>query len=124
MNFKTLLHNFTSISTIFPNFGTIHPVVVKEISAGQNLGGKKKKRSKNNKSPILFISLPTSFGRLNEFEPVHEISNNVVCATSKALDQPAHREQSDQSLCKSLEYSMTVKGDSHPDDYYVLYERS
>ena len=25
-----------------------------------------------------------------EFEPVHEISNNVVCATSKASDQPAH----------------------------------
>ena len=24
------------------------------------------------------------------YEPVHEISNNVVCATSKALDQPAH----------------------------------
>ena len=24
------------------------------------------------------------------FEPVHEISNNVVCATSKAPDQPAH----------------------------------
>ena len=23
-------------------------------------------------------------------EPVHEISNNVVCATSKAIDQPAH----------------------------------
>ena len=23
-------------------------------------------------------------------EPVHEISNNVVCATSKATDQPAH----------------------------------
>ena len=23
-------------------------------------------------------------------EPVHEISNNVVCATSKAADQPAH----------------------------------
>ena len=33
-------------------------------------------------------------------EPVHEISNNVVCATSKA---------SDQSLCLSLEYSITVK---------------
>ena len=27
---------------------------------------------------------------LKSFEPVHEISNNVVCATSKALDQPAH----------------------------------
>ena len=24
------------------------------------------------------------------FEPVHEISSNVVCATSKASDQPAH----------------------------------
>ena len=24
------------------------------------------------------------------FEPVHEIANNVVCATSKASDQPAH----------------------------------
>ena len=23
-------------------------------------------------------------------EPVHEISNNVVCATSKDSDQPAH----------------------------------
>ena len=23
-------------------------------------------------------------------EPVHEISNNVICATSKASDQPAH----------------------------------
>ena len=23
-------------------------------------------------------------------EPMHEIFNNVVCATSKALDQPAH----------------------------------
>ena len=24
------------------------------------------------------------------FEPVHEISNNLVCATSKSSDQPAH----------------------------------
>ena len=24
------------------------------------------------------------------FGPVHEISNNVVCATSKASDKPAH----------------------------------
>ena len=23
-------------------------------------------------------------------QPVHEVSNNVVCATSKASDQPAH----------------------------------
>ena len=38
----------------------------------------------------------------------HEISNNVVCATSKGSDQPVHR-QSDQSLCSSLEYSISVK---------------
>ena len=24
------------------------------------------------------------------YEPVHEISNNVVCVTSKASDQPVH----------------------------------
>ena len=27
---------------------------------------------------------------VNTFEPQHEISNKVVCATSKASDQPAH----------------------------------
>ena len=26
---------------------------------------------------------------LQTYEPVHEISNNVICATSKASDQPA-----------------------------------
>ena len=26
----------------------------------------------------------------NEYGPRHEISNNVVCTTSKASDQPAH----------------------------------
>ena len=46
----------------------------------------------------------------------HEISNNVESETSKASDQPAliisyHRSytQSDQSLCYSLEYFMSVK---------------
>ena len=62
LNFETLLHNFTSISTIFQNFRTIRPAVT-ENSSGQNFGRKKKKRkkrkkknnnkkrSKNNKSP-------------------------------------------------------------------------
>ena len=31
---------------------------------------------------------------LNNNEPVHEISNTVVCATSKASDQPAHTQYS------------------------------
>ena len=33
------------------------------------------------------IEAPTT---IYKFEPVHEISNNLVCATSKASDQPAH----------------------------------
>ena len=32
----------------------------------------------------------TIFVLLKELEPWHGISNNVVCATSKASDQPAH----------------------------------
>ena len=32
-------------------------------------------------------------------EPRHEISNNVVSATSKGSDQPARIAQSDQNLC-------------------------
>ena len=44
-----------------------------------------------------------------EFEPVHEISNNVVCATSKVSYQPSHTRSFDQSLCLSLEYPMIVK---------------
>ena len=36
---------------------------------------------------------------------MHEISNNVVCATSEASDQPALM----QRLCLWLEYSMIIK---------------
>ena len=41
---------------------------------------------------------------MNHIELQHEMSNNVVEATSKVSDQ-----LSDQSLCKSLEHSMTIK---------------
>ena len=36
-----------------------------------------------------FVSSGSQAG-VKGFEPPHEISNNVVCATSKASDQPAH----------------------------------
>ena len=36
--------------------------------------------------------------KANIIEPVHEISNNVVCATSKASDKPAHM----QSLIRAF----------------------
>ena len=38
----------------------------------------------------VFVSSYVSFDSSNIYEPVHEISNNVVCATSNASDQPAH----------------------------------
>ena len=38
---------------------------------------------------VYFISSKDRFSK-DIIEPVHEISNSVVCATSKASDQPAH----------------------------------
>ena len=38
-------------------------------------------------------------------EPVHEISNNVVCATIKASDQPAHR----RSLIRAFASRLSIK---------------
>ena len=42
------------------------------------------------------------------FEPRHEISNNVVCATSKGSNQPAHTHSLIRAFA-SFKYSMTVK---------------
>ena len=41
-------------------------------------------KSENRQTNRIFHPFPILF------EPMHEISNNVVCATSKASDQPAH----------------------------------
>ena len=38
----------------------------------------------------LRTNVPNPSKKLKSIEPVHEISNNVVCATNKASDQPAH----------------------------------
>ena len=37
------------------------------------------------------MKISVKFDTVIPFEPVHEISNHVVCATSKASDQPARR---------------------------------
>ena len=37
-----------------------------------------------------YYVLVFSYGTRKTYEPVHEISNNVVCVTSKDSDQPAH----------------------------------
>ena len=39
---------------------------------------------------LLLIMFLMSTDTYHNNEPVHEISNNVVCATSKGSDQPAH----------------------------------
>ena len=49
--------------------------------------------------------------RLDSFEtetsePVHEISNNVVCAASKASDQPAHM----HSLIRAFASHLSIFG--------------
>ena len=44
-----------------------------------------------------------------KFEPVHEISNNVVCVTSKASDQPGHMRGLIRAIAGCFEYSIIVK---------------
>ena len=41
---------------------------------------------------------------LFKYEPVHEISNNLVCATNKASDQPAHT----RSLIRAFASSLSI----------------
>ena len=45
-------------------------------------------------------------------EPVHEISNNVVCVTSKASDQPAHMRSLIRAFAEGLDggvwYSLKI----------------
>ena len=41
---------------------------------------------------------------VNKFEPRYEISNNVVCATSKGSDQPAHM----RSLIKAFASRLNI----------------
>ena len=36
------------------------------------------------------MKISVKFDTVIPFEPVHEISNNLVCETSKGLDQPVH----------------------------------
>ena len=54
--------------------------------------------------PSLLVSQSVSEGSISKFEPVHEISNNVVCATSKASDQPAHT----RSLIKAFASRLNI----------------
>ena len=47
--------------------------------------------------------------RKNIIESWHEISNNVVCGTSKAPDQPAHMHSLIRAFASRLNIPMSVK---------------
>ena len=64
------------------------------------------KKNPSKHSSVLCI-LPGSGLQLNLiFEPQHEISNNVVCAASKASDQPAHM----RSLIRAFASRLDILG--------------
>ena len=42
--------------------------------------------------------------KINNIEPVHEISNNVVCATNKASDQPVQM----RSLIRAFAFRLSI----------------
>ena len=46
----------------------------------------------------------TSCNSITKYEPWHEISNNVVCATSKDSDQPAHTRSLIRALASHLNF--------------------
>ena len=52
-----------------------------------------------------YFVYPFGWAKLS-YEPVHEISNNVVCATSKASDQPAHT----RSLIRAFASRLNIIG--------------
>ena len=53
-------------------------------------------------SSILIYQRSTNSKELTIYEPQHEISNNVVCATSKVQDQPAHTRSLIRSFASHL----------------------
>ena len=63
------------------------------VYLSEDVGSLKIKGYKKFSLHIVFVtlcSMGTIASRQKIIEPVHEIYNNVVCVTSKALDQPGH----------------------------------
>ena len=60
--------------------------------------------SKSHKTDIKHIKRERRVADLSIFEPWHGISKNVVCATSKASDQPAHT----RSLIKAFASRLNI----------------
>ena len=53
---------------------------------------------------VLFCLQRLSAEDKNIIDPVHEISNNVICATSKASDQPAHKRSLIRAFASCLNF--------------------
>ena len=55
------------------------------------------------------LSFSSSTKLKSTFQQPHEISNNKVCATSKASDQPAHMHSLIRAFASEFEYSVNIK---------------
>ena len=58
--------------------------------------------SKNMSYDASTILEAKSFSRASIYESRHEISNNVVCATSKGSDQPVHMRSLNRAFASRL----------------------
>ena len=50
----------------------------------------------------IYVSVLLHISNQKAFEPRHEISNNVVCTTSKGSDQPAHTHSQIRAIASRL----------------------
>ena len=87
---------------------SLHPLMSAHSKYGRVYGRVQATRSLDSCTYMLKECLKNDFMSLFIIEPRHDISNNVVCATSKGSDQPAHT-RSLISLCLLLEYDITLK---------------
>ena len=58
--------------------------------------------------PLVTMYGPETNQFLHKYKPKHEFSNNVVCATGKGSDQPAHTRSLIRAFASRLNNFMTV----------------
>ena len=69
----------------------------------------------NSKDSVLLWEAKDMFCQRHD-EPVHEISNNVVCGTSKGSDQPAHM----RSLIRAFTSCLSILWTEHHFEFLSL----
>ena len=101
----------TRVSKHSLNSDLIRPDVLSGLIRFQTVGKGYYQMRKNRPKRVLTSYLNSRYIVIGvtlhlTFEPRHEISNNVVCATSQGSDQPAHR----HSLIRAFTSCLNVPG--------------